>query len=80
LLLDKEVCFFGFCGVDFKKDLIIYKVGDGVNETILLEHAVHKSKVECLIFEILINRIIVFAHNPRGFLSWIISTLPEFKL
>jgi len=66
LFLDIEVSFFGFCCVNFEKDLIVYEVGDWVCETILLEHAVNKGKVECLVFEIAIDGILVFANNPRG--------------
>jgi hypothetical protein len=66
LLLDIEVSFLGFCCVDFEKDLIVYKVRDWVSKILLLEHAVNKSEVECFVFEIVIDGILVFANNPRG--------------
>jgi hypothetical protein len=63
LLLNIQVRFLGLVRINLEKDLIIDEILNRFSIAILLEHAIDECKVENLIFEVVIDRILILAHD-----------------
>jgi len=63
LLLNIQVRFLGLVRINLEKDLIIDEILNRISIVFLLEHAINECEVELLIFEIVIDLILILAHD-----------------